>query len=274
MGGPTWALVLALRLLGQSDCVTHYSNGLEPRYAQNLIRYFGSPRLDRKPLRWYERLYARCERLAFSQAGWVVTVSPIEEAWCAKHLNPNCSLILNPVSADFCVPVPAKKKQAVFASSWLTSKGSDFFPQAFEPLRAHRDWNFVLVGGVPADIIPADLADRVRIVPAMPKKELAALFAESRVVFAPTMHESFHLVVTEALSLQCHVVTSCEGIAASMPERPPLWLIPQFNAADATATLTNAIRWADAGNPFPPVDMSPYSEAAHSKNLSALFPLT
>jgi glycosyltransferase involved in cell wall biosynthesis len=263
MGGSTWALVLVLWMIGQKNKVVHYSNGLEPKFASRLIHEFGTTRLDGKPMRLYEKLWRWLEIRSFLCAGLVVTISPAEERWARQHLGlKRIRTILNPVSSEFYFS-ENKKKQIVFASSWLKSKGSSFMPSIIRHILAsHPAWYFKIVGQVPEDLA----SDRVELLPLLEKQQLADLFRQSAIVLAPTVSESFHLIVVEALICGCRVVTNREGIAVGLD----CVELADFNENSLIEHLEKAIsRFQESG----PVsrDWSAFSIEHHKQEVQSLF---
>jgi glycosyltransferase involved in cell wall biosynthesis len=137
------------------------------------------------------------------------------------------AIVPNGVSDDLLgLPVPTPRQPAGTRVAWLGGydfrKGTAYAEAALAPLlRDHPEVTATFLGvhRSPAEIkalFPAEVADRVEVVPAYERAELASLLADVDVLLLPSTAEGFSLALVEAMACGVAPVATRVGAAAEV----------------------------------------------------------
>jgi glycosyltransferase involved in cell wall biosynthesis len=207
------------------------------------------PTLAHRIFSWFEKQSFRMSR--------VIVVSESEAIWARSNLGIDPIVIHNPIpDLFFCETAAEKENLILFAASFIPIKGSDFFPEILSVLDEYPDWKFAIVEYPYED-------PRIIRLPRLSKTELCKIYQRAQVVFAPSVYESFHLVITESLASGCAVVTTREGIANEIESN-------LFIAEFELESLRNALIQAINSTPVP-VGLEQFRESAYAQKVLEVF---
>jgi phosphatidylinositol alpha-mannosyltransferase len=102
---------------------------------------------------------------------------------------------------------------------WLPTKGIDYLVAAFTELaRRHPDLRLTAAGTLKgADEVcaafPADVRDRVSVIPTFGDKTLPAVMKAADIFVHPSVYEAFGRAVTEAMSSGLPIIVTRTGVA-------------------------------------------------------------
>jgi glycosyltransferase involved in cell wall biosynthesis len=259
-GAEAWLAALRLRRLGgRSTLVVARSNGLEPHCARYLEAARRTGELDRD--RWYHFDQTRWFERTFRSVDALVTVSEFDRSFALErgYLAPERILALaNPLPDSYLgIPVPPEDRDPVigFCGSWIPRKGVRLLAEAIPSvLREQPAWRLLLVGCGelrPADHFPADVVDRIRVVPRADREaDLVSLYRTMSLLVMPSIYESFGLVAAEAMACATPVLGPPTGLLASLeagreylalPDRTPEALIAALRRALLDPALRTAV---------------------------------
>ncbi len=233
-GGECWlAAMLLSRLPGRRFLLVQHSNGLEPFSTERSLEHLGSDSIDGQPRKWYQRLVRVPVHRAFTEVDGLVTVSQCELQYALAHCfqPPERVVGIDNALPDEFLDLPLsldREKRVTYCGSWLLKKGSRVIvADMTRILEEFPDWRFRLIGVGPSfrkqNYFPAAICERIEVVPFVTDKvELRALYAASAISIAPSVYESFGLVVAEAMACGCAAVTTNTGFAAGLCSRVEL----------------------------------------------------
>lgn len=233
-GGECWlATMLLSRLAGRRFLIVQHSNGLEPFSTARTIEHLGSDSIDGLPRKWYQRLIRVPVDRAFTEVDGLVTVSQceLEYALGRGYQPPERMVGIDNALPEEFLGLPLnlnREKRVTYCGSWLLKKGSRVIvADMTRILEEFADWRFRMIGVGSAfrkqAFFPAAVCERIDVVPFVTSKvELQALYAASAISIAPSVYESFGLVVAEAMSCGCAAITTRIGFAAALHSRGEL----------------------------------------------------
>src|SRR5216684_4436829 len=202
--------------------VVQHTNGPEPRY-NRMLQDIGILKFN--PLQWWhaEKLIPH----AFDRPDGIVTISEYDRIWLTEHdlpLSGRRKAIEVPLPECF-VNRPRKPRESCvigFSGTWLPKKGIGMIvPDITRLLREFLEWRFLVLGTNPNDgvesFFPADIRQRVSVIPMIMDKEILARQYEQMEIFVlPSLIESFGVALAEAMACGCAAVTTGVGLGASL----------------------------------------------------------
>lgn len=238
-GGQAWLAVSVLTVCpGRRFAIVTHSNGLETHYAEHLRRHLGHDTIDGKPHRWYQRLLRPPVARAFSRPDGLVMVSRFDTNYAAARRYQPAERLLcleNPLPEEFLgQAVSTERSRSIgYCGPWVDGKGRKVIAQDIAKILVEfPDVRFTLVG-VGADFskescfVP-EIAERVTVLEFIrDKSELRQVYASFSVLVAPSIYESFCLVVAEAMACGCAVVAGRSGFAANLRDGEEVTLMTE-----------------------------------------------
>lgn len=227
---------------------------------------------------WRKRLYWRSVERSIRRSDKIYAVSSRTEKDVIQHLGISPATIsVNRIDADpiFKRPIRAERNAEVM-KKYRLSPGYLYFGGGLEMrknaegvLRAYRllldrERSDHLSPAVPPLVISGKLIPRlaplvtdverlakelnltpyVRILDAVPQRDLPALYANARVFLYPSLYEGFGLPVLEAMSVGTPVITSKFSSLPEVGRDSVLYCHPE-DAEDIAATVRNALSRKD-----------------------------
>jgi glycosyltransferase involved in cell wall biosynthesis len=155
-------------------------------------------------------------------------------------------------------PVERRQKQILFVGSFIHRKGCDVLGAALsEVLQKIQDAETVLAGTLSGEetvrrMLPADVANRVRIMDVVSDEELVDLYRTSSLLLLPSRREGLPISMLEAMACACPVLTAANsGMLDVIEPGKNGWLEVSFDpdrwAARIVDLLSNSTALARAG---------------------------
>ncbi|MCP9494511.1 MAG: glycosyltransferase family 4 protein [Pyrinomonadaceae bacterium MAG19_C2-C3] len=238
--GESWLAASVLsKLPKRKFLLVSHSNGLETHFRENLNKHIGNVAPDGcSPRKWYhfnqQALYAR----AFTHVDGVVTVSDFDCQFALANKYGDAEHVVainNPLPDDYLGIETNFKRQSVvgYCGSWLACKGTDIIVNDMKRvLTEFPQCKFVLIG-VGADFhkekyFGGELHERIEIVSFVESKQrLRELYESLAILVAPSIYESFGLVVTEAMACGVAVVATKVGFAYGLQHEEEVMLLQE-----------------------------------------------
>ncbi len=228
-----------------------HSNGLESHVTFRL-KHFKSFLTENT--RWYhvnlDSLYKYC----YKNVDCLITLSKYDREFAISHLHlkPEKIFYLEPSLPDGIVKVldddiTSEQSIITFCGSWIDRKGIRAISEAIpDVLIAHPKYIFRLIGVgegfQPADHFPSDILPRIEVFPLIQDKEkLVRLYEETSIFLFPSLCESFGLVIVEAMSCGCAVITGPTGFAASLKNYKEALVLDNPNGHNVKISLEELI---------------------------------
>jgi glycosyltransferase involved in cell wall biosynthesis len=247
-GGEGWlsALLLARRRRRRYIVVAH-SNGLEPHATKLLAEARAAGQPGPGP-RWFQLDLSRAESLGFRAVDGLVTVSAFDAAYALEHAYARQRVVAidNPLPESYLglAPAPQREPLVGFVGAWLPRKGIEAIVREVPvALREFPRWRLVLAGVgdgfSPARYFPADVVDRIDVVPRLERETgLKALYSRCAIVVLPSLYESFGLSASEAMACGAALVATPVGFAQSLADGKEALLV----GGAGHGTLSSALR--------------------------------
>ncbi len=224
-GGESWLAIERLSKLGRSrPLIVVHSNGLEPHMSLLMRRAEEFGRVRRR--RWFQFDLSGLAERGFRRVDGLVLVSQFDGAFAASRALPRSArrlVIENPIPELFLSPLGELERENVvgYCGGWTEIKGVDQVRVEIPHfLRRNVDWRFRILGAeceLLAEDFPPDVRSRIESVPRGSREgSLLREYDRLAVLVAPSIYESFGLVVAEAMSRGCAVVATPVGFAASL----------------------------------------------------------
>ena len=233
-GGESWLTVWILGLLRKRPFVTvAHSNGLET-YSASVLESAAREGLV-SARKWYQLSLDRWFEKAFTRVDAIVTVSENERRFALGRKyrdEAHIVAIENALGGQFRgrTVVTERERRIGYCGSWLERKGTRLIERDVPKfLGLFPDWTFTLVGVGEGfrkeDHFPRGVVERIEVVGyADRERELTGLYESFRMVVAPSVYESFGLVIAEAMACGCAVITRRVGFAADLRNREEVLL--------------------------------------------------
>ena len=242
-GGESFLAIKYLRSrFNRSIKIVHHTNGPEPKYEEIYRRLYPGQH------KWFQFRKGKLMEPAFSLPDLLITVSQDDLFWLEKNNLPTSGMrtsISPALPADFiATPFQVKKAKRIgFCGTWLPKKGiaviKDVIPKI---LRQFPDWKFVIIGQPSsfsaADHFPPDVLSSISVIPFIRnKEELRREYLGLDIFFLPSLHESFGLVMAEAMACGCTLVTSKVGFAHELVNEEHALVIDSHKSDDFEKAL-------------------------------------
>ncbi len=249
-GGDAWLATTLLNWVPNRDfLLVSHSNGLEPHYYEVLIQHHRSGLGDHPFPQWYQFNQAALFVNAFTQVDAVVTVSDYDRDYALRNSYQDKSHILsieNPLSEDYLgLPVQIQRGAILgYCGSWIPRKGVKLIElDITQLLMEFPQYSFKLIG-VGEDFrkenhFPPSVWSQIEVIPFVAsKKQLRSLYQTLSILIAPSLYESFGLVIAEAMACGCAVVAGKTGFAAHLRNREEAMLLEK----PASPSVYQAVR--------------------------------
>ena len=246
-GGESWLAVWYLNLFYSKKIIVHKSNGIEEHVAVSLNRYQWEPPAQKK---WYHFDASKLYKWAELKSDLIVTVSNYDKQFILRHnyKQPQQILSVYPgmTEAFMNLDVQYERTHTIgFCGSWIERKGkSNIVADITKILKHYPEVNVIFIGVGnhinKAEIFPGIDPERVVIYPSISdKQELTEAYKKIAVAFMPSYHESFGLVLAEAMACGCAAVTSNTGYAFDLTHKEHVYKLPEIEAG----CLFDGISW-------------------------------
>jgi glycosyltransferase involved in cell wall biosynthesis len=213
-----------LRTLHSGKLIIHKSNGIEEHVLES---FTNNPWETPAQKKWYHLNMGRLYKYAEKKSNLIVTVSTYDRDFAiAKNYRPASDILsIYPGMTDAFTGVSVsyeREKILGFCGSWIERKGIHLIQKdIYEILKKYPFVKVIFIGtGNKLDkeiVFPGIDADRILIYPSInEKKTLTELYKKMSIAFMPSYHESFGLVLAEAMACGCAVVTSNTGFAVDL----------------------------------------------------------
>jgi glycosyltransferase involved in cell wall biosynthesis len=143
-----------------------------------------------------------------------------EHGWADRD---RVHLAANGVAAECFVTRPhrPRARRLLFVGQWLPAKGTKYLVEAFAELASRRDVELVCAGtGVPSDVVlgafPATARSRVKVVPAMDRKDVYRELIDADLFVFPSLSEGFSCALLEALAAGLPTIATHAGAAVDL----------------------------------------------------------
>jgi len=237
-GGESWLAVWYLKMFYPKKVVIHKSNGIEEHVAASLKKYQWESQSDKK---WYHFDMSKLYKKSEIKSDLIVTVSNYDKQFI---------LNLNYKSSDKILSVYPGMTEAFknldinnergnvigFCGSWIERKGKGIIVQDVNKLlNSYPDIKVIFIGvGDHIDktlVFPGVDHQRIIIYPSISdKKELTQVYKKISIAFMPSYHESFGLVLAEAMACGCAAVTSNTGYAFDLIHKQDAYIMPEIES--------------------------------------------
>lgn len=226
--------------------IVHHTNGPEPKY-ESISRA-----LYPEKYRWYQFKRRRLMWPSFSLPDLVITVSLDDKKWLEERQLPKKGKVIaiSPGLPDQFIGLPFtvdRPKRIGFCGTWLPKKGVAVM-QAIIPniLRTYPDWRFTIIGQPDtfqaANYFPQDILSQIEVIPFIrDKTELIRQYQQLQIFFLPSIHESFGLVIPEAMACGCAVISSEVGFAHELENGQDAIVVSAYKERNFEQALRNLI---------------------------------
>ena len=167
--------------------------------------------------------------------------------WVSKR---TLHVLAHGVPPEFFVSARAARpiQTLLFVGQWLLMKGIRYLRDAATVLLG-RDASLRLVCAgtlTAADAVhaefPAELRNRIRVLPRVDQSTLAQLYRESDVFIFPSLYEGFSRAIVEAMASRLPIVCTAVGVAADALRDEHSALIVPKHDADALVTAVRRLQ--------------------------------
>jgi glycosyltransferase involved in cell wall biosynthesis len=241
-GGEAWLAISALaRTPGRRFLLVSHSNGLEPFCSEQLRRGLGVDTLDGRPRRWFQIQPDRLLARGFRTADALVTVSHFDLGYASQHGYQPAGRMLaieNPLPEQFLsLPLELDRPLTIgYCGSWIERKGVGLVAKDMAQLLGDfPQWRLRLIGVGASyrveDHFPESVRAQIEVLPFIVDKEtLRSAYTECAILVAPSVYESFGMVVAEAMACGCAVVAGCTGFAAGLRDGTEASVLPEIRS--------------------------------------------
>jgi glycosyltransferase involved in cell wall biosynthesis len=135
-------------------------------------------------------------------------------------------------------------RELLFIGQWLPAKGIRYLVQAFTAIAPRGDVRLTCLGtGAAADVVaaafPAEVRERVRVVPSAGRAEVYEALRHADVFVFPTLSEGFSKALLEAMAASLPVVATAAGAGADVLRHEHNSLVVPVADAPAVAAAVN-----------------------------------
>jgi len=202
-----------------------HSNGLELHVDYRMKDLVEST----NELKWYHFDQSWIFKYCYDHVDAIITLSKYDRDFAVQNIG------IAPEKIHFiepCLPEvffnyqPAtaivRKPIIVYCGTWIARKGIQAVKEAIPAiLEQYPEYTFRVIGTGDkfnaAEEFPAALLDRIETFPLVEsKEEMIRLYSESVIFVFPSVHESFGLVIAEAMFCGCAVVSGQTGFATNV----------------------------------------------------------
>lgn len=237
-GGESWLGVWYIKTWYPNKVIVHKSNGIEEHVAASLKKYQWEPPAQKK---WYHFDASKLYKYAELQSDLIVTVSRYDKEFILKHKykDPNKVLSIYPgmTEAFMNLDVDYNRENNIgFCGNWIERKGKSIIVEDINKVLKHYPDLKVIFIGVgnhieKESVFPNIDPERIIIYSSISdKRELTEVYKKISVAFMPSYHESFGLVLAEAMACGCAAVTSNTGYAFDLTHKEHAYIMPEIKA--------------------------------------------
>jgi glycosyltransferase involved in cell wall biosynthesis len=242
-GGESWLSASVLsRLPGRSCLLVHHSNGLETHYISRMCEGAG-PRIEVgwQP-QWYQALYKRLVKIAFTDVDGIVTVSEFDREFALQNgyqENHHIASIENGLPDSYLdLKIDLNRQPVIgFCGSWTLRKGIGILETVIpQILNDFSDARFKMIGVSQASLsglkLTSEQKSRLEVIPFQDDKQaLKSLYQSLSILVMPSYYESFGMVATEAMSCGCALIATDTGFVHGLTSgKEALIIEPQARA--------------------------------------------
>jgi glycosyltransferase involved in cell wall biosynthesis len=246
-GGESWFAVWYIRTFHSDKIIIHKSNGIEEHVLES---FTNNPWEKPAQKKWYHLNMGRLYKYAEKKANLIVTVSTYDRDFAiAKNYRPASDILsIYPGMTDAFTGVPVsydREKIIGFCGSWIERKGIHLIQKdIYEVLKKYPFVKVLFIGtGNKLDkeiVFPGIDEDRILIYPSVnDKKILTELYEKMEIAFMPSYHESFGLVLAEAMACGCAAVTSNTGFAVDLIHKEHAYIMTDVK----DGALAEGVSW-------------------------------
>lgn len=202
-----------------------HSNGLEVHVDYRMKEMVAST----GELKWYNFDQSWIFKYCYDNVDAIITLSKYDRDFAVQNIG------IDPKKIHFiepCLPevffnyqpeTPIVRKPIiVYCGTWIARKGTKAVKEAIPAiLEQYPEYTLRIIGTGKnfnaADEFPAALLPRIETFPLVEsKEEMIRLYSESSIFVFPSVHESFGLVIAEAMFCGCAVVSGQTGFATNV----------------------------------------------------------
>ena len=246
-GGESWLVVWYLRTFYSGKIIIHKSNGIEEHVLESFIK---NPWETPAQKKWYHLNMGSLYKYAEKKANLIVTVSSYDRDFAiAKRYKPASEILsIYPGMTDAFsgLSVSYERGKIIgFCGSWIERKGIHLIQKdIYKVLKKDPLVKVIFIGTgnkLNKEIVfPGIDEDRILIYPSInDKKTLTELYKKMAIAFMPSYHESFGLVLAEAMACGCAVVTSNTGFAVDLIHKEHAYVMSEVK----DGALAEGIIW-------------------------------
>jgi glycosyltransferase involved in cell wall biosynthesis len=226
-------------------------HGVEPLYHRELRE---EARMSGAGLSWRYRLLQELVmpvmlRIGCRTATGVACLNRAEADYLSSRkwvVAPGAAVLAHGVPADFFATArtPRPIQHLLFVGQWLPMKGTRYLREAVTPiLRENPSMRLTCAGTLVGEQsvlseFPAEIRDRVEVVPRVPQTTLGKLYREADVFIFPSLYEGFSRAILEAMAARMPIVCTPVGVAAdALKHEESALFVPKRSAAALTAAV-------------------------------------
>lgn len=221
-GGESWVAAIYLKIIKSKVKLIHHSNGIEPFYAKQEAKYSTSNKLGYNMIAFFSWF-------SFITMDGIIVHNYQDKLWIQKRnklSKPNILSVPIPLSEEFLgrekIKIKSRDKNIGFIGSWIKRKGIVILIEVVEKLlEENPDWSFIIIGQSEEFnkevFFKKEIVSRITVFPLITEKErIIEILQNIRIMFLPSLNESFGLVFTESMACGCVLVASSTGFAQSL----------------------------------------------------------
>jgi glycosyltransferase involved in cell wall biosynthesis len=219
------AVYILKRMLQLTMPVILHSNGLEMHVNYRMKDLIETT----NELKWYNFDQSWIFKYCYDNVDAIITLSKYERDFAVQSIgiDPKKIYFIEPclpeVFFDYQPEITVVRKPIiVYCGTWITRKGIQAVKEAIPRLlEQYPEYTLRIIGTgnefKAADEFPAALLGRIETFPLVEsKEEMIRLYSESSIFVFPSVHESFGLVIAEAMFCGCAVVSGQTGFATNV----------------------------------------------------------
>ena len=219
-GSEAWPSILFLKIVLRIRYIVLRSNGIES-YCRLRLKEYSRVSLYRNIT---NLLFNWLDKIGYQYVDRVVVVSESEYRYALKQCQVSKDKLLsiaNPLHSDyFNTPKFSKESDRLTVGifgSWISRKGVSMIPEILEELNNLRI-RFLIVGTGTSETTIDDnrYSDSVQIVPYASREQMIYYYDQLDILLNLSHHESFGLVLAEAMSRGCLLLSTSVGYAATL----------------------------------------------------------